>query len=1769
MNIRVVWGTALWFLAGASLALAQLTITEFMASNKHTLLDEDGAPSDWIELYNAGTNTVNLEGWHLTDNASNLTKWTFPATNLAPNSFMIVFASGKDRAVAGQQLHTDFALSSSGEYLALVRPDGTVAQDFAPAFPEQVEDISYGFGFNYATNLAVLSGAGAKWAIPRGVADFPAGWMATSFDDSSWSNGFTGLGFSSMRTNLFGTGPATNVAPGKAATQSSSYNNDPTTYGPQKAVDGNYTDFSHTYPTDTNATWEVSLGTNYGLERIVIYNRTDCCQSRLRDITARVLTTDSTATNFISALLNPENILGGKTLSVGPASITLDLTNLTGGLVLGGRVRLTRTPDPDLSGSGGQGNDSESNVLSLAEVEVWAVPSLGVGNVFGDLVKTDISGAMTNVNATALIRLPFDLPSELPELSFLTLQMAYNAGFVVYLNGVELVRRNAPGTLAWNSAATNQQPDAAARQLEYIDISPGISLLQPGRNTLAIQGLNLSATNSGFLILPQVVGTALSLAPGQYFAHPTPGAPNSGGGLGVVADPQVSVSRGLYDTPFTLALTSATANAQIHFTTDGSTPSAVSGMLYTSPVTIAHTTVLRAIATEPGYWPSSVATYTYVLLTNVIAQSLQSATSAGFPAAWSGTTPDYAMDPTVTRAYATQMVASLHSLPSVFITTTVSNLFDPATGIYVNPTQHGLAWERPAAVEMVDTNGQSQFQVGCGLRIQGGAFRNFYYTQKKSLRLLFKSQYGVGRLHYDLFNEPGAAQDFNTLVLRAGANDGYSWADAGTTVQFIRDQFGRRLLLDMGHPSVRGMFVHVYLNGLYWGLYNLTERPNEDFSVSYLGGSTTDWDSFSGNGLKNGDMTAWSTFNSQVAALSTYADYQRLQGNNPDGSRNPSYPLFYDKMDYMDYLLVNIWGGNWDWPSKNYWVGYERTPDSTGFKFYMWDFENTMGNNLDRSPLNAVAPRVGGGNEQGGVGAPHYYLKNFSEYRMDFADRVQRYLFNGGLLTPQVLTNRYRRLADELQPAIVAESARWGDDNHTPAYGLPEWLGERDWILTNYLPQRTTIVLQQLLTSGLYPGVGAPSFSQFGGSVPAGYSLSMAQTNPAGIIYFTNDGSDPRVPGAGTVSSTAQAYSVPVIINAPMLVRARVLSGARWSALVEAIFQPPQDLSKLELTEIMYDPPGIGSTNGDEYEFLELKNTGASALNLSGLTFTSGLHFTFTNGTLLGPGQFFVIGRNAAAFHANYPGVALNGLYTGKLSNGGDTITLSQSNGAQVFSMAYNNTAPWPVTPHGFGYSLVQSNPGISPAPDKAEKWRASTHPGGSPGADDPAPALPGIVVNEVLANSPAPLLDTLELYNSTASDVDISGWLITNDPDVPQKYRIPNRTVLPEGGYICFDESQFNVAGRSNAFAFNPSGDSVYLLSADADGNLTGYDHGFKFGASFPGVSFGRYMDSAGEETFPPQLSRTFGRANSGPVVGPVVINEIQYHPPPGGYEFVELLNITSTNVPLFDPACPKNAWKFVGLGYTFPTNITLGPAQMLLLVQTNPASFQAKYGVRTNVVILGPYPGSLSNGGDDLQLQVPGGPGGTNPPPYVTIEEVKYNTKLPWPPAADGSGPSLQRVSALAYGNDPANWFADLQTPGAFNPKTDSNGQGIPDAWMVLNFGHVAGEASDQSRATDDPDGDGFTNLQEYLAGTNPHDANSALKLLNVSVTASAVNLEFMAASNHAYSVLYRGQLTDPVWLKLTNVPAPPADGVINVSDPSPDPNVRFYRLVTPAQP
>src|SRR6266404_3916503 len=152
-----LWLGCLWLLSVGS--HAQVIISEFMADNKTTIADEDGQFADWIEVYNTGVDTVNLVGWSLTDDPTRQARWYFPDTNLTAKGFLVVFASGKNRVVPGAPLHTDFSLKAGGEYLALVKPDGTVATEFAPAFPEQFPDISYGLAQDVTTNTFLSAGS--------------------------------------------------------------------------------------------------------------------------------------------------------------------------------------------------------------------------------------------------------------------------------------------------------------------------------------------------------------------------------------------------------------------------------------------------------------------------------------------------------------------------------------------------------------------------------------------------------------------------------------------------------------------------------------------------------------------------------------------------------------------------------------------------------------------------------------------------------------------------------------------------------------------------------------------------------------------------------------------------------------------------------------------------------------------------------------------------------------------------------------------------------------------------------------------------------------------------------------------------------------------------------------------------------------------------------------------------------------------------------------------------------------------------------------------------------------------------------------------------------------------------------------------------------------------------------------------------------------------------------------------------------------------------
>jgi hypothetical protein len=730
-----------------------------------------------------------------------------------------------------------------------------------------------------------------------------------------------------------------------------------------------------------------------------------------------------------------------------------------------------------------------------------------------DEANTNIEQQMKNVNASLWTRIEFE-GDQTDFFDSLALRIKYEDAFVSYLNGVEIARGNFTGTPGWNSAADSDRPNELASEFVQFDISDMLGDLREGKNVLAIHGLNDDKADGEFLILPELIAASNRMLP-QYFSTATPGQFNVAGAMNIVADTKFSVDRGFYDTPFEVTITCDTPGATIHYTLDGSAPSETYGNEYTSPIRIPTTTCLRAMAFRPGWMSTNVDTQTYIFLNSVARQPNN---PFGFPRQWGSTTADYEMDPEVVNdpLYSSRIRDSLLSLPTMSIVTETDNLFG-AGGIYSNSGSAGVAWERPASIEYFFPDGTTGFQVNAGLRIYGGdPFRGMSLTRKKSFRLLFKRQYGPTKLNYPLFDAKDAATSFDTIVLRAGSNDGWNnWG--GTNTQYIIDEFMHRTQLALGQVSPHGTFVHLYVDGLYWGLYHATERPMASFCASYFGGDKEEWDALNaGTPTGESKTTTWNSMLSQVnAGLADNKSYQKIQGNNPDGTRNPNYDNLLDIENYIDWLFTNFWGGTGDWPNHNFFAACRRPPNATGFKFINWDSEGAI---VIWSNLNANVTGVSSNGAR-----PYVTLRENEEFRMLFADHTYRHMFNNGPATTEASYARYKQLADQVEPAMIAESARWGDQARSMPYTLADWQASRDYILGTYMPRRPAIVLGQLRNAGLYPSIDPPAFNingrpQHGGRIPAVHVLSM--TAPLGMIYYTTDGSDPRLPAKQEIISS-------------------------------------------------------------------------------------------------------------------------------------------------------------------------------------------------------------------------------------------------------------------------------------------------------------------------------------------------------------------------------------------------------------------------------------------------------------------------------------------------------------------------------------------------------------------------------------------------------------------------------------------------------------------------
>ncbi len=551
------------------------------------------------------------------------------------------------------------------------------------------------------------------------------------------------------------------------------------------------------------------------------------------------------------------------------------------------------------------------------------------------------------------------------------------------------------------------------------------------------------------------------------------------GPIGVMAQ-QVTLSKphGFCDAPFTLTMAIEAGKYaegwDIRYTLDSSTPTAASPA-YTKPISIHGSTIVRAAAFDGEGQMTDITTATYLFVDDVMNQS---DTPEGYPTEWGqyiqmgGIAPaDYGMDAEMTKdaMLAPKIREGLQSLPVLSIVTDKENLFshendEETGGIYIftgppvgDATGHG--WTRPASIELMGGEQAHNLSATCGLRLHGGHGRLAEKNPKHSFRLVFKSNYGLKKLEYPLFgaDEP---DEFNQLVLRCHFGNAWQhWLESNRQkAQYTRDVWARRMQKKMGQTSVNALYVNLFINGMYWGLYNIAERVDDQFGKDHLGGKKSDIDVIKveedgGIHLEaaEGDMEAWNLMVETAARAADDDAYEQLDS-------------LLDIDSFIDYMLINQYAGNTDWDYHNWYAIRRRGLDSEGFRFLCWDteliFDNVDENVLSKDNGDAYP-----------TGIFHHLMEN-EQFVRQYLRRAKQVLADDGFLGETSVVAVWDSLYHNIETALYAEAARWGDyrrDVHPYStrgtlYTVDnQYLKERDRLLTQYFPYRSEKVLQSIV----------------------------------------------------------------------------------------------------------------------------------------------------------------------------------------------------------------------------------------------------------------------------------------------------------------------------------------------------------------------------------------------------------------------------------------------------------------------------------------------------------------------------------------------------------------------------------------------------------------------------------------------------------------------------------------------------------------------------------
>ena len=1287
-------------------------------------------------------------------------------------------------------------------------------------------------------------------------------------------------------------------------------------------------------------------------------------------------------------------------------------------------------------------------------------------------IGLNVESRMYNINLSAFVRIPFVVANP-ADIGGLTLRLMFEDGFVAYMNGQEIARSNAPVTLAWNTGALAPRDDRQATNYLDFDVTGSRGFLQAGTNVLAFQLLNNPISSPDLLLLPQLLGlTSGGSAQARYFPTPTPGAANNAGviTLGpIISDPTFTPSQPADSDPITVTarlrpaftpVASATLHYRVMFGSEVSVPFLDDG---------AHGDGAAGDGIFGASIPASASTVGQMVRWYITALDTTGTNISRYPP----------YEDTNSAAYLGAVIA------------------DPALTNAL-PVFHWFVENTSAADTDIGTKAavsyNNEFYDNVHVRIRGATA--VWYAKKA-----YKFDFNSGD-HF-LF-EPGQPR-VSEINLNATYQD----------KAYVRTVLAWETYRQSGVPGADAFNVRVQQNGLFFSVAVLVEQidgtflqrrgldPNGALYKMYNGmnSASTGVEKKTRQSENNSDLQSFvdgvnpaspnrATFLFDSLNLPEVIDYYAAGVLFQDFDRTVKNNYLYRDSDGTGLWSVFAWDKDLTFgkgalendsltANKDGTLPADGTGNYIGHPFFGTPERNCCGaNNLMDAIFKTAATR-------------EMFLRRL---RTLMDAQLQPPGTPAGQLPYEL---RLDALYGQLRNDAALDLAKWG-----AGFGqLQDLATAMNAIKTSFLAPRRVHLYQthSIDNLGAYPqAAGIPhaqtnspmltfgtiDFNPASGNQTEEYvELVNSNSTAVDISGWQLQGGVTFTFTPGTVvPASNHVYVSPDVVafrarssgprggqglfivgnySGQLSARGETLrlldAGGAGVATNTYAGNPSVAQQFLRITELMYHPTALaGNTNDAEaFEYIELKNISTNVtLDLRGVRLTNGVEFSFAGSavTNLAPGVRVLVVRSLAAFTARYgTGLSVAGQFTGALENNGERLQLLDAVGEEVLDFSYDNKW-YPIT-DGLGFSLVVVDEFAEPdAWSSKTNWRASGVVDGSPGVTDPPPpGIAPILVNEVLSRTDVPPpTDSIELFNSTTNAVNIGGWFISDDFGTPKKFHIPTNTVIAAHGYVVFTEADFNLGGFG--FAFSSLGDEAYLFSADALGNLTGYFHGFQFGAADNGVSFGRYVNSVGTEQFVAQSATTLGAANAAPKVGPVVISEIMYHPTDLGTndntrdEFIELQNITGGTITLFDTLYPSNTWHLRNaVDFDFPTNVALTPGGTLLVVGFDPqsdatslAAFRTAYGLGTNVAILGPFNGHLANSDGTIELKKPDAPvlGVT---PYILVEGVTYSDLAPWPMLADGFGNSLQRRMIAAFGNDPTNWFAAGSSPTTSNALAD----------------------------------------------------------------------------------------------------------------------------------